>query len=103
MTLAKPNRKEREMRNYPQCQDQKESSMRKIVSELLKESKCEKCNTKHKHILLDHAIDLSLEKIKISRFVIREKIETSLQHNKCGIFSIRRMVFSMFLAMLPYY
>ena len=43
---------------------ERESSMRKIVSELLKESKCEKCNTKHKHVLLDHAIevDLSLEK-----------------------------------------
>ena len=36
--------------------------MRKIVSELLKESKCEKCNTKH--ILLCHAvkIDLLLDK-----------------------------------------
>ena len=34
------------------------------MSELLKESKCEKYNTKHKHILLDHAIeiDLSLDK-----------------------------------------
>ena len=34
--------------------------MRKIVSELLKESKCEKCNTKHKHILFDHAIEVDL-------------------------------------------
>ena len=43
---------------------ERESSMRKIVSELLKESKCEKCNTKHKRILLDPAteVDLSLEK-----------------------------------------
>ena len=39
---------------------ERESSMRKIVSELLKESKCEKCNTKHKRILLDPAIEVDL-------------------------------------------
>ena len=43
---------------------ERESSMRKIVSELLKESKCEKCNTKHKHILLDHAIEVDLSSEK---------------------------------------
>ena len=74
---------------------ERECSMRKIVSELLKESKCEKCNTKHKHILLCHAteVDLSLEK------KLRPACSTTEMRN----FSIRGMVFSMFLAMLPYY
>ena len=43
---------------------ERESFMRKIVSKLLKESKCEKYNTKHKHILLDHAIEIDLSSDK---------------------------------------
>ena len=73
----------------------RESSMRKIVAEFLKESKCEKCNTKHKHILSDHAIevDLSLEK----------KLRPACSTTEMRIFLDKRNGFSMFLAMLPYY
>ena len=55
---------ERNEKPSTMSRSERESSMRKIVSELLKESKCEKYNTIHKHILLNLAIEIDLSSDK---------------------------------------